>query len=173
MQRPENQDVVIASSTDFVSRRRLVLAGLAVPALPISTSDGAVRQGPATLHNRAETVQAVTRPAVVYVGAWDCPPCRVWEQQHLAAWERSRARRYVNFIIVRSDRIAQAMDDVWWPAGLRPLRNSMLDVLRQQGQNWATPTFMLWRRNNNFQFAIGLGTFERDMLVEINDEVFG
>lgn len=65
------------------------------------------------------------------------------------------------------------MDDVWWPAGLRPLRNSMLDVLRQQGQNWATPTFMLWRRNNNFQFAIGLGTFERDMLVEINDEVFG
>ena len=69
---------------------------------------------------------AQSLPLVVYLGARDCPACLVWERDTLPPWQRSADYAALRFTMLKSDRIAEAMADRWWPAALHPLRNAIL-----------------------------------------------
>jgi hypothetical protein len=62
---------------------------------------------------------------VVYVAADDCAPCLVWQRDHWPAFSKSPMFERIGFREVKAPRLAAALDDDYWPADLRTLRDGL------------------------------------------------
>ncbi len=84
-------------------RRELVAAGLAGALLPAA---------------------AVAQPAqitVLYIGAWDCPPCSGWKMKYKPDWIASPEFKKVRWEMVDPPSLRQAYERKNWPKDLWPL----------------------------------------------------
>jgi hypothetical protein len=65
--------------------------------------------------------RAVSRLEVVYVGGWDCPPCRQWKKAERPRWLASPEFHKVTWIEVEAPRLKEAYEEQYWPLELKPL----------------------------------------------------
>lgn len=61
---------------------------------------------------------------LVYVGADDCAPCRIWQRDH-APTLRSPSFARLIYREVKSPRLLDVMKDDYWPDDLRPLQTQL------------------------------------------------
>jgi len=64
------------------------------------------------------------RVVLIYVGADDCAPCRIWQRDH-AQTLRSPSFAGLAFREVKAPRLLDVMKDDYWPDDLRPLRTQL------------------------------------------------
>jgi hypothetical protein len=62
---------------------------------------------------------------LVYVGAEDCPPCRVWQRNQGTVFRDSLEFRQLAFHEVKSPTLFDVLDDNNWPAELRVYRQAI------------------------------------------------
>jgi hypothetical protein len=72
-------------------------------------------------------VQVGRRPNVMllYVGAEDCAPCRVWRDGEGAAFLASAESGRITYRAVKSPRLEDVLKDENWPEDIRGLRNGI------------------------------------------------
>lgn len=64
------------------------------------------------------------RVMLVYVGADDCAPCRIWQRDH-APTLRSPSFAGLIYREVKSPRLLDVMKNDYWPDDLRPLQTQL------------------------------------------------
>lgn len=64
------------------------------------------------------------RVVLVYVGADDCAPCRVWQRDHAATLQSPSFAR-LTYREVKAPRLLDVMKDDYWPDDLRPLQTQL------------------------------------------------
>jgi hypothetical protein len=64
------------------------------------------------------------RVVLVYVGADDCAPCRIWQRDH-APTLRSPSFAGLTYREVKAPRLLDVMRDDCWPDDLRPLQTQL------------------------------------------------
>jgi hypothetical protein len=62
---------------------------------------------------------------VIYVGADDCAPCRIWRRERLPAFAGSREFKRLTYREVTSPKLFDLLNDEHWPEDLREYRNSL------------------------------------------------
>lgn len=62
------------------------------------------------------------KPMLVYVGADDCAPCRVWQGDARAALLSSRQFARIDYREVKSPSLRDLLNDEVWPDDLKPYR---------------------------------------------------
>lgn len=70
---------------------------------------------------------AAARPNVtlIYVGASDCRPCRLWSHDHLPRFAASREFARLTYREVLAPKLFTLMNDDNWPQDLRDYRNKL------------------------------------------------
>jgi hypothetical protein len=94
--------------------RTLVLGGsiaLAAAVLAVTARSGAKHDA--------------TSITVVYVGAEDCAPCRVWRRDRLPAFLESPEFKRLAYREVTSPKLFDLLNDEHWPDDLRQYRDSL------------------------------------------------
>jgi len=69
-----------------------------------------------------------TSPAnvtVIYIGADDCAPCRVWQRERRPQFVASTDFQRISFREVRSAKLFELLNDEYWPQDLRHYRNTL------------------------------------------------
>jgi len=79
--------------------------------------------------------QAASDIKIIYVGAWDCPPCTQWKNTHKAKWLASPEFQQVTWIEVDPPKLKEAYQERYWPGDLKPI----LDQLPRQERYAALP----------------------------------
>jgi len=77
------------------------------------------------LAGSAERILASGPMTVVYVGADDCQPCKVWQRGDGEVFRHSAPYQHLVYREVRSPRLFDLMDDEYWPDDLRGLRSEL------------------------------------------------
>ena len=80
--------------------------------------------------------QAASGLQVIYVGGWDCPPCRHWRTAYEAKWLASHEFKRVTWTEVEAPRLKEAYRERYWPGELRA-------VLEQLPKKSGTPRFLI------------------------------
>jgi len=62
---------------------------------------------------------------LVYVGAEDCGPCKLWQRDQGAAFRKSVEFRHLTYREVRSPSLFDLLNDKNWPADLRVYRRNI------------------------------------------------
>lgn len=62
---------------------------------------------------------------VIYVGASDCPPCRLWHRDYLPRFATSGEFSRLTYREVLSPKLFTLMDDAYWPEDLRRYRGRL------------------------------------------------
>jgi hypothetical protein len=62
---------------------------------------------------------------LIYVGAEDCAPCRVWQSNDGAAFRRSAEFSRITYIEVKAPRLHDVLKDETWPAEIRGLKTRL------------------------------------------------
>lgn len=91
---------------------------------------------------------------VVYVGGWDCGPCRTWKQRYKADWLASPEFARVTWIEVESPKLKEAYEPRYWPEDLRP-------VLESLPKKSGTPRFLVIRGGTVIANEFGVSTWPR------------
>lgn len=76
------------------------------------------------------------RITLLYVGAWDCAPCRSWQKESGARFRESDEFSRLSYREVKSPHLRDVLDDVNWPADLRGYRDSL-------DRNTAVPLWLI------------------------------
>lgn len=71
---------------------------------------------------RADVPRGEPRVMVLYVGAADCAPCRVWRRDAGAAFRRSGEFARLTYREVEAPTLFDVLSDEVWPADLRAYR---------------------------------------------------
>jgi len=69
-----------------------------------------------------------SRPAdltLIYVGAEDCTPCRVWQRGEGAAFRRSADFARLTYFEVKSPHLRDVLNDENWPQAIRGYRDRL------------------------------------------------
>jgi hypothetical protein len=62
---------------------------------------------------------------VIYVGADDCAPCRIWRRDRLPTFAGSREFKRLTYREVNSPKLFDLLKDEHWPADLRQYRDAL------------------------------------------------
>jgi hypothetical protein len=62
---------------------------------------------------------------VIYVGADDCAPCRIWRRERLPAFSNSAEFKRLTYREVTSPKLFDLLNDEHWPEDLREYRGSL------------------------------------------------
>jgi len=62
---------------------------------------------------------------LIYVGAEDCAPCRVWQHNDGAAFRRSAEFSRITYIEVKAARLRDVLKDETWPEEIRRLKTRL------------------------------------------------
>ncbi|MGE0737492.1 MAG: hypothetical protein AB7P50_22365 [Alphaproteobacteria bacterium] len=62
---------------------------------------------------------------VIYVGADDCAPCRIWRRDGLPAFSASSEFKRLTYREVTAPRLFELLDDKHWPNDLRGYRATL------------------------------------------------
>jgi hypothetical protein len=73
---------------------------------------------------------------VVYLGAEDCAPCRVWQRDVAPAFRATPTFQRISYREVKSPRLFDLLNDEYWPEDLRAYR-------AQLGQRAGAPMWLI------------------------------
>jgi hypothetical protein len=65
--------------------------------------------------------------ALIYLAAWDCPPCIQWQNTYKEEFFDSPLFKKLSFRKIDSPRIKEAYEARHWPSELEPLRQFHVD----------------------------------------------
>ena len=97
---------------------------------------------------------------LVYVGAEDCGPCKVWQRNQGAAFRDSAEFRRLTYREVESPSLFDLLNDENWPADLRVYRRS---IRRGAG----APLWLLVADNKLVMQNFGLSQWDETVLPKI------
>lgn len=148
----------------------LLFFGSASAQNALETSAGAAPQAassqPKTIGAPA-TVRADSVIDLVYMGATDCPPCRLWKTFDLPKLRERQEFAHIRFTEVKKwipDPVPDAGD---LPEHLRPLRDEMVRIIaRKKG----SPFFALLVDGKGIRGGWGVGVYEA-MIPVVNELV--
>ena len=69
--------------------------------------------------------EASSKVTLVYISAWNCPPCFVWARKHKPEFEASPARPFITFREVEAYRYQAIGDESIWPGDLQWVREKL------------------------------------------------
>ena len=75
-----------------------------------------------TLASDRYAVTGTTKISVVYISAWNCPPCWRYKEQAHPVWLKSKEYNHVQFRELEFPMYQYTGDDKYWPAALRWIR---------------------------------------------------
>jgi hypothetical protein len=102
------------------ARDRLVRAFALVIAIPIAA---AVISAIARWDDKRQ--ESAARVTVIYVGADDCAPCRIWRRDRLPAFAGMSTFKRLTYREVSSPKLRDLLEDEHWPDDLRRYRDSL------------------------------------------------
>ena len=97
---------------------------------------------------------------VIYVGAEDCPPCRLWRRDYFPQFERSSDFPRLSYREILSPRLFDLLDDKYWPDELRSYRDRL-------DQRSAVPLWFVVANGSIVMKAQGLREWTDTALPEI------
>jgi len=97
----------------------LILAGCQTVSGPYGAFEFPERR---TLASDQYAVTKSTEISVVYISAWNCPPCWRYKEQAHPIWLKSKEYNYVQFRELEFPSYQYTGDDKYWPAALRWIR---------------------------------------------------
>jgi len=107
-------------------RRRAIWIGAAVLTLAGAIAAGIVQSGRSAPHAAVRVEPAAGHQLMLlYVGADDCAPCRIWQRGAGAEFRASPDFPRVTYREVRSPSLLDVLKDDYWPDDLRRYRDRL------------------------------------------------
>ena len=97
---------------------------------------------------------------LLYVGAEDCAPCRVWRNGEGAAFLASAESRRITYREVKSLRLEDVLKDENWPEDIRGLRNGI-------NQSDGVPLWLIVSDREVVEHQFGAGAWKQRVLPTI------
>ena len=91
--------------------------------------------GSAGFDTRGLDVRPDSKITVVYVSAWNCPPCFAWSKRHMAAIEASFEWGHIRWREVAAYSYKDTGYDSRWPQDLKWVRDEL--EIRRGAPRWA------------------------------------
>lgn len=79
-----------------------------------------------TEHADVAALQRAKEVTLVYIGAEDCAPCRIWQRETEAEIQTSAKFARLTYRAVKSPALFDLMDDKHWPEDLRGYRDRLV-----------------------------------------------
>lgn len=108
-----------------------------------------------------QSVAARPNVAVIYVGASDCPPCRVWSRDYLPRFAASDEFSRLTFREVLAPKLFTLMDDAYWPQDLRRYRERL-------DRRLAVPLWFVVVEDQVALVGVGLRQWEHQVVPKVN-----
>jgi hypothetical protein len=135
-------------SVELFGKLRITLAVL-VALTPLLTGSGLL------------SLAARPNVTVIYVGASDCPPCRLWSRDYLPRFAASDEFSRLTFREVLAPKLFTLMDDAYWPQDLRRYRE------RLDGHS-AVPLWFVVVEDQIALVGVGLRQWEHQVVPKVN-----
>jgi hypothetical protein len=103
--------------------------------------------------------------SIIYVGAKDCGPCRVFDSQDLPQWNKSMLARDVKLIHVDAPSVNVAFQARHWPAEARPFISAVKAPI--------VPCFILVDGKSVVAIGTGIGGWRNQVLPMIPGIISG
>jgi hypothetical protein len=115
----------------------------------------------AAASNIQPAVAAATRAKasefmVIYVGADDCGPCRLFEAEDMPRWQASALSSSVHFVHAKARKSSQAFDARSWPKEARPFAGAFTAPV--------VPSFMLVQNGRVVSVGAGVRSWRQQTL---------
>lgn len=104
---------------DYVEPRLIRAAALAAIVVAAAAALALVARSDASQNERPANV------TVIYVGADDCAPCRIWRRDRWPAFSGSSEFKRLAYREVTSAKLFDLLNDEYWPEDLRRFRSSL------------------------------------------------
>lgn len=143
-----------ATTTPTLLARRSMLG------LLLGTTAAAALSAPAPANAKATPH---TEMMVIYVGAADCAPCKVFEAEDLPRWMASPLARSVRFVRTQAPRTTQAFQARYWPREARPYLSAFRAPI--------VPSFMFVAGGNVIATGAGLNGWRQQTLPQVQQMV--
>ena len=108
-----------------------------------------------------QSVAARPDVAVIYVGASDCPPCRLWSRNYMPRFAASEEFSRLTYREVLAPKLFMVMDDAYWPQDLRRYRD------RLDGRS-AVPLWFVVVEDRVALVGVGLSQWEDQVVPKVN-----
>lgn len=108
-----------------------------------------------------QSVAARPNVAVIYVGASDCPPCRLWSRNYMPRFAASEEFSRLTYREVLAPKLFMVMDDAYWPQDLRRYRD------RLDGRS-AVPLWFVVVEDRVALVGVGLRQWEDQVVPKVN-----
>jgi len=108
-----------------------------------------------------QSVAARPNVAVIYVGASDCPPCRLWSRNYMPRFAASEEFSRLTYREVLAPKLFMMMDDAYWPQDLRRYRD------RLDGRS-AVPLWFVVVEDQVALVGVGLRQWEDQVVPKVN-----
>jgi len=108
-----------------------------------------------------QSVAARPNVAVIYVGASDCPPCRLWSRNYMPRFAASEKFSRLTYREVLAPKLFMVMDDAYWPQDLRRYRD------RLDGRS-AVPLWFVVVEDQVALVGVGLRQWEDQVVPKVN-----
>jgi hypothetical protein len=112
----------------------------------------------------AQDANAVDDPEItlIYVSAWNCPPCTAWAQLYRPKFEQSSLVSQVTFREVEAYNFARIDQDGIWPRDLRWVRDRL--KLRHGAPRW-----IILSEDELISHELGLDGWSRKILPRLRE----
>jgi hypothetical protein len=108
-----------------------------------------------------QSVAAGPNVTVIYVGAGDCRPCRLWSRDYLPRFAASREFSKLTYKEVLAPKLFTLMNDAYWPQDLRKYRDKL-------DQRSAVPLWFVVIEDRVALVAVGLRQWEDQVVPKVN-----
>ena len=105
-----------------------------------------------------------SRVMLVYVGASDCAPCRIWQQGDGLRFRQSAEYARVHYREVKSPTLRTVLEPEHWPEDLRQFRNRL-------GSRPGAPLWLLVLDDRVVAQAFGTSQWRETMLPQVRSLV--
>ncbi len=110
--------------------RMLLASVLGAAILFVQTKSDSAELDTCTPHVRPDS-----KITVVYISAWNCPPCFAWYNRHMARIEASREWRHIKWRQVAAYTYRDTAYDSRWPQDLKWVRDTL--KIKSGAPRWA------------------------------------
>lgn len=113
--------------------------------------------GHGTSRRTGPVTDPVNQPLLVYVGADDCAPCRIWQNKDEPDFRQSRTFARLTYRTVKSPTLYKLLDDGHWPDELREYRHRLR-------ANVSAPLWLIITTGGEMEQVSGLSQWKQTVL---------
>lgn len=107
----------------LVDMTRLIISALCLSLITACQADRSQIRVKSATSEVTRPISASSDILVVYLSAWDCPPCITWDNHVLPEWKKSKLSRQVKFYKLEFPTFGRTDEDQFWPEKLRWIRS--------------------------------------------------